>query len=1016
MPEIVLRNLVGTFVAPDGTEVDDGYITFTPIINQGLPIDGSQTVFPSKGKARIINNEIESGKKIAGPCNYSFEVYVRESNYDRSILSFDAYVAGTSGDVTYTSLMAEGLTPINPPPTGNGSGDMLKSVYDPDANGSVVLADHATTATSASTAATATNATNATTATNATNAVNATNATNASVVPWSGITGKPTEFPPSEHAIAKVTNLQQELDARPTLTGGKLSPTVLPALAIGETFEVESQAAMLALTAQKGDVAIRNDLPATFRLAGDDPTILANWKQLKTPTDLVVSVNGQTGIVTITPELIGAALAAHDHDGRYYTQAEIDELLDNLDIEQDANEVEISRRLLALYRGNGQEEVFGTAARSVGMNELIYMIAVWEATFSDDPIVDMSLHPRVELREPGKPTPVVGNTIRGVQPGSSMLLLDVTNFSHPNPVAELKRLRRLLDELPSEFVGVIHSGGANVYTYSPFLCGLYGAGIKWYTIKDASWSGLTGNWAHAGALNLSNELSDVASHGPENAPTGFGHDTQRTTVVYDIPFIAHPGFYKWLYLGLGDSWYPLATRCSASIVYSHLPENWAPDVPHMGRSVTGRTGYTAFHDFFDFTIDPLKFSKTGTVVFERASMGIRLTGNASFTTTEAISAERDPAGGSVFRFDGVFPVDHRPNDPRAIGNDFAGKLTVGLVPMSAPANAGIAHMVIGLQFDLTAATADAYGTGTPFAGREGILRTIVNGAISESNAGVCHRSTDYCVQYRSGAENNLAVEIQGGLTYGRIGGETFSRLTANDAINVATQYRWCVVNEGGESIVGRALRAWDGEAIAENTTAPPPPTDQLYSTWQGENGTNAHTFAIDTGQSPSVITGDNTQYTLHNNALRLSIANPTNRDFIAYPCSSANGLSKVYIRPTAAGSSVIAGVAFNCVNLNQNWYATIFNNTLYVICYDFGFDIRVNGIAIPALPDTGISIFEVEHINNVIKCYLTPAGGARTLLDTYTDPGTRKFASSVNHGAYKGTNADFPYFGFTPSA
>lgn len=53
--------------------------------------------------------------------------------------------------------------------------------------------------------------------------------------------------------------------------------TPLPPLAITDTFVVGSQAAMLALTAQRGDVAIRTDINQTFILQGDDPSILANW-------------------------------------------------------------------------------------------------------------------------------------------------------------------------------------------------------------------------------------------------------------------------------------------------------------------------------------------------------------------------------------------------------------------------------------------------------------------------------------------------------------------------------------------------------------------------------------------------------------------------------------------------------------------------------------------------------------------------------------------------------------------
>ena len=79
---------------------------------------------------------------------------------------------------------------------------------------------------------------------------------------------------------------------------GKINPSQLPALAITDTFVVASQAAMLALTAQVGDIAVRTDLSQTFILKTDGSTVLANWQELQTPTDSVASVFGRVGVVT----------------------------------------------------------------------------------------------------------------------------------------------------------------------------------------------------------------------------------------------------------------------------------------------------------------------------------------------------------------------------------------------------------------------------------------------------------------------------------------------------------------------------------------------------------------------------------------------------------------------------------------------------------------------------------------------------------------------------------------------
>lgn len=61
---------------------------------------------------------------------------------------------------------------------------------------------------------------------------------------------------------------------------GVLGTAQLPPLAINETFVVASQAAMLALTAQRGDVAIRTDANRSYILASDSPGTLGDWKLL----------------------------------------------------------------------------------------------------------------------------------------------------------------------------------------------------------------------------------------------------------------------------------------------------------------------------------------------------------------------------------------------------------------------------------------------------------------------------------------------------------------------------------------------------------------------------------------------------------------------------------------------------------------------------------------------------------------------------------------------------------------
>lgn len=96
---------------------------------------------------------------------------------------------------------------------------------------------------------------------------------------------------------------------------GKLSESVIPAIAISESHTVASENEMLALAAQVGDIAIRTDGTGTWILKQTPASTLANWVQLKSPTDVVTSVNGKTGNVTLTTSDIA------EGTNQYYTQA-----------------------------------------------------------------------------------------------------------------------------------------------------------------------------------------------------------------------------------------------------------------------------------------------------------------------------------------------------------------------------------------------------------------------------------------------------------------------------------------------------------------------------------------------------------------------------------------------------------------------------------------------------------------------------------------------------------------------
>lgn len=124
------------------------------------------------------------------------------------------------------------------------------------------------------------------------------------------------------HAISDVTSLQSSLDGKIAASekganngvatldaGGKLPTSQLPNLAITDYLgSVASQAAMLALSGQKGDWAIRSDTGAVWIITGSDPSVIGGWTQVSYPAAPVTSVAGKTGTVTlVVGDVSGAA-------------------------------------------------------------------------------------------------------------------------------------------------------------------------------------------------------------------------------------------------------------------------------------------------------------------------------------------------------------------------------------------------------------------------------------------------------------------------------------------------------------------------------------------------------------------------------------------------------------------------------------------------------------------------------------------------------------------------------------
>lgn len=96
------------------------------------------------------------------------------------------------------------------------------------------------------------------------------------------------------------------LATKADLINGLIPSGQIPTIAIVDYLGPSAnQAAMLALTGQKGDWTTRTDLGTTWLITGNAPTQLSSWTQLSYPVSPVSSVAGRTGAVTLTKTDVG---------------------------------------------------------------------------------------------------------------------------------------------------------------------------------------------------------------------------------------------------------------------------------------------------------------------------------------------------------------------------------------------------------------------------------------------------------------------------------------------------------------------------------------------------------------------------------------------------------------------------------------------------------------------------------------------------------------------------------------
>jgi hypothetical protein len=107
----------------------------------------------------------------------------------------------------------------------------------------------------------------------------------------------------------------------PLDANGKIPSGYLSSLSVIDVFIVTSEAEMLALEANAGDIAVRQDINAQLILQQVPATSIDNWVQLVSQAS-VTSINGQTGIVDLTTGDIS------ETTNLYYTDTRVFDVID----------------------------------------------------------------------------------------------------------------------------------------------------------------------------------------------------------------------------------------------------------------------------------------------------------------------------------------------------------------------------------------------------------------------------------------------------------------------------------------------------------------------------------------------------------------------------------------------------------------------------------------------------------------------------------------------------------------
>jgi len=104
----------------------------------------------------------------------------------------------------------------------------------------------------------------------------------------------------SDVGLSNVVNL--DTSNASNITSGILTSSVLPPIAMTTVVVIANESAQLALTAEEGDVAVRSDENKSYMKNNGTAGTMSDWTELQTPTDSVLSVNGETGTIVLNQD------------------------------------------------------------------------------------------------------------------------------------------------------------------------------------------------------------------------------------------------------------------------------------------------------------------------------------------------------------------------------------------------------------------------------------------------------------------------------------------------------------------------------------------------------------------------------------------------------------------------------------------------------------------------------------------------------------------------------------------